>query len=318
VFFDLPLDQLRTYRSESVEAADFDAFWSRTIAESRALTSPPTVIPYDAGLASVDVFDVRFAGFNGEAIAAWLTVPKGAPPRTTVVQYHGYSGSRGFPFDNLMWSAAGYAHLSMDSRGQGWALNDGGVTADVATVTPGPPGLMTRGIGSPDTYYYRRLFTDAALAVDFVRGYEPLRSSQVLIAGGSQGGGISIAVAGLVDGLVAALPDVPFLCDYRRAVEVTDCYPYREIADYCQAYRDQVDQVFETLSYFDGTAFAARATASTLFSVALMDQVCPPSTVFAAYNAWAGPKDIAVYEFNGHEGGGPYHRRRQLSFVAGL
>ena len=95
MFFDLPLDQLRTRRSESPEPADFDAFWSRTLAESRALTSPPTITAYDSGLASVDVFDVRFAGFNGEPIAAWLTVPKGAPPRTTVVQYHGYSGSRG-------------------------------------------------------------------------------------------------------------------------------------------------------------------------------------------------------------------------------
>ena len=46
-----------------------------------------------------------------------------------------------------------------------------------------------------------------------------------------------------------------------------------------------------------------------------MDETCPPSTVFAAYNAYAAGKDIAVYEFNGHEGGGPYHRRRQLSLL---
>ena len=318
MFFDLPLEQLRTRRSESPEPADFDAFWSRTLAESRALTSPPTITAYDSGLASVDVFDVRFAGFNGEPIAAWLTVPKGAPPRTTVVQYHGYSGSRGLPFENLMWSAAGYAHLSVDNRGQGWGHNDTGVTPDIAAVTPGPPGLMTRGIAAPDSYYYRRLFTDAVLAVDFVRGYEPLATSQIVVVGGSQGGGITIAVAGLVEGLAGALPDVPFLCDYRRAVAISDAYPYREISDYCQAYRNQVDTVFGTLAYFDGTAFAARATAPTLFSVALMDQVCPPSTVFAAYNVWAGPKDIAVFEFNGHEGGGTYHRRRQLAFVAGL
>ena len=114
------------------------------------------------------------------------------------------------------------------------------------------------------------------------------------------------------------LPDYPFLCDYRRAVAITDSYPYREISDYCQAYRDQVGHVFETLAYFDGTSFAARATAPTLFSVALMDQVCPPSTVFAAYNVYGGSKDIGVYEFNGHEGGGPYHRRRQLAFLQNL
>jgi cephalosporin-C deacetylase len=319
VFFDLPLDQLRTVRPRSVEPPDFDAFWASTLAGSRAQASPATVTPYDAGLRTVDVFDVRFAGFGGQPIAAWLILPRGIQPEVTLVQYLGYSLGRSFPTDHLVWAAAGHAVLVVDSRGQGWAVNENsGATADVGTIPPQRPGLMTRGIDSPDNYYYRRLFTDAALAVDFVRGYEPLRGTKVVVHGGSQGGGISLAVAGLVDGLAGAMPDVPFLCDYRRAVEITDDYPYREIADYCQAYRNSVDQVFATLAYFDGTSFAARATAPTLFSVALMDPVCPPSTVFAAYNVYAGSKEIEVYEFNGHEGGGPYHRRRQLGFLDAL
>ena len=209
---------------------------------------------------SVDVFDVRFSGFNGEQIAAWLTVPKGAPPRTTVVQYHGYSGSRGFPFDNLMWSAAGYAHLSMDSRGQGWALDDVGVTPDIAAVTPRP----ARAHDARHRVAGQLLLPAAVHRRGPCRRLRPRATSRcdtrIVVAGGSQGGGITIAVAGLVDGLAGALPDVPFLCDYRRAVAITDAYPYREISDYCQAYRDQVDTVFGTLAYFDGTAFAARAT----------------------------------------------------------
>ena len=43
------------------------------------------------------------------------------------------------------------------------------------------------------------------------------------------------------------MSDVPFLCDYRRAVEITDAYPYREISDYLQGFRDRVDQTFATL-----------------------------------------------------------------------
>jgi cephalosporin-C deacetylase len=319
VFNDLPLDELHKVRPRSVEPADFDAFWASTLAESRALTRPPTLTPYDSGLLAVEVFDVRFAGFGGEPIAAWLMVPKGITPTVTIVQYQGYSLGRSFPTENVTWGAAGHALLIVDSRGQGWNVGGGnGATPDNATLPPQVPGLMTRGIDAPDNYYYRRLFTDAALAVDFVRGYEPLRDTKVVVCGGSQGGGISLAVAGLVDGLAGVLPDVPFLCDYRRAVEMTDAYPYREITDYLQSYRDQVDQVFATLAYFDGTSFATRASAPALFSVALMDEVCPPSTVFAAYNAYAAGKDIAVYAFNGHEGGGAYQRRRQLDFVNDL
>ena len=258
---------------------------------------------------------MRFAGFGGEPVAAWLIVPTGITPAVTVVQYLGYSLGRGFPTDHLMVPSAGHALLVMDSRGQGWFPESTGDTYDTATMPPQRPGLMTRGIDSPGNHYYRRLFTDAALAVDVVRGHELLRDTRIVVHGISQGGGIALAVSGLAPGLAGVMSDVPFLCDYRRAVEITDAYPYREISDYLQGFRDRVDQTFATLAYFDATSFVARATAPALFSVALMDETCPPSTVFAAYNAYAAGKDIAVYEFNGHEGGGPYHRRRQLSLL---
>ncbi len=80
------------------------------------------------------------------------------------------------------------------------------------------------------------------------------------------------------------MPDVPFLCHYRRATEIMDTFPYNEIGNYCKTHRDKVETVFRTLSYFDGVNFAARAKAQALFSVGLMDMVCPPSTVYAAYN----------------------------------
>jgi cephalosporin-C deacetylase len=52
-----------------------------------------------------------------------------------------------------------------------------------------------------------------------------------------------------------------------------------------------------------------------LFSVALMDQTCPPSTVYAAYNAYAGPKQMLVYPFNDHEGGQAFHQVEQLQWL---
>jgi cephalosporin-C deacetylase len=316
MFFDLPLDDLPSVTPRGTVPGDFDAFWTATLAEARAATRPPTVTPVDVGLRTIDTFDVRFAGFNGEPIAAWLMLPRGITPTVTVVQYQGYSLGRSFPIENTTWCSAGHALLIVDSRGQGWNVgNGGGAAPDVATLPPQVPGLMTRGIDAPANYYYRRLFTDAVMAVDFIRSYEPLAGTRVVAHGGSQGGGITLAVAGLVDDLAGVMPDVPFLCDYRRAVEITDAYPYREISDYLQGFRDQVESVFATLSYFDGAAFATRASAPALFSVALMDEVCPPSTVFAAYNSYAADKEMAVYEFNGHEGGGPYHRRRQLAFL---
>ena len=69
-------------------------------------------------------------------------------------------------------------------------------------------------------------------------------------------------------------------------------------------HRGEVDQVFSTLSYLDVVNHAKRVTAPALFSVGLVDDITPASTVFAAFNHYAGPKQIEVYPFNGHDGGG--------------
>jgi len=82
------------------------------------------------------------------------------------------------------------------------------------------------------------------------------------------------------------MPDVPFLCDFPRAVRIAIRDPSPEIARYLKIHRDHVYQVFATLSYFDGTVLGRRATA--LFSVARMDEICPPSTVYAAFHAFGG------------------------------
>jgi cephalosporin-C deacetylase len=105
------------------------------------------------------------------------------------------------------------------------------------------------------------------------------------------------------------------LCHYRRAVEITDADPYGELVKYLKIQRNKIEQVFQTLSYFDGVNFATRARARALFSVALMDEICPPSTVFAAYNYLAGPKEIRVYEFNHHEGGESYQTLEKIKFA---
>jgi cephalosporin-C deacetylase len=138
----------------------------------------------------------------------------------------------------------------------------------------------------------------------------------VAVTGASQGGGLSLAVAALADGVAAVMPDVPFLCDFRRSSQVALTDPYLEIVRYLAAHRDLEEVAFRTLAYFDGAVLARRATAPALFSVALMDETCPPSTVYAAYNAYAGPKDIATYPYNDHEGGEAFHRSRQAAWLA--
>lgn len=175
---------------------------------------------------------------------------------------------------------------------------------------------MTRGITDPEAYYYRRVYTDAVRLVDAVAGLPFVDASRIAVTGGSQGGGISIATAALNDTVAAVMPDVPFLCDFPRAITLTPEAPFTEITRYLSVHRDEEERVLGTLSYFDGAVLARRITVPAYVSVALMDEVVLPSTVFAAFNAMASPdKTIEVYGYNGHEGGGFRHWHRQLDWL---
>jgi cephalosporin-C deacetylase len=313
--FDLPYDELVDHRTGTRAPDDLSQFWADTLTEAREAAVPTTLEPVDTGLRLVDTWDVTFSGFGGAPIKAWLHLPAGrSEPAPVMVRYQGYGGGRGLPHRVPMWPLAGYVCLDVDTRGQGSASRPGH-TPDPAGSAPAHPGYLTRGILDPVTYYYRRVFTDAVLAVDAAKAMPGVNPERVAVSGGSQGGGIAIAVAGLRDDLTAVVTDVPFLSEFRRASEVASEAPYTELAAYLAVHRDHLEQAFATLAYFDASVLAATAQAPALFSVALMDEICPPSTVYAAYNSYAGPKEITVYPYNDHKGGEEFQEAVQLDFV---
>lgn len=318
--FDLPLEALYDYRPTVAEPDDFDDFWGQTLAEAHQRSLNARFEPVDYGLRTVQTYDVSFAGYGGQMVKGWLILPRGADaPLPGVLEFIGYGGGRGYPFHWLMWPSAGYAFMVMDTRGQGSAWQRGDTPDLPDGANPAYPGFMTQGILHPTTYYYRRVFTDAARAVEAFLTHPLVDQQRVAVTGGSQGGGISLAAAGLLPQQVrVVMPDVPFLCHFRRAVEITPDAPYTEITRYLSVHRDRTEAAFHTLSYFDGVNFAKRLRARALFSVGLMDTVCPPSTVFAAYNAVTTPKEMRVYPFNNHEGGGADHAHAKLQFLQAL
>jgi cephalosporin-C deacetylase len=315
--FDMPQSQLEQYLPNVPEPADFDAFWQESLTQTRQHALNAQFVPYQNSYHTVDVFDVTFAGWAGQPIKGWFLLPKHRTgPIPCVIEYIGYGGGRSYPNDWLLWSSRGYAHFVMDTRGQGSAWSRGDTPdPEPADTNPHHPGFMTRGIRNKHSYYYRRVFCDAVRAIEAARSHIDVDATRIAVTGGSQGGGIAIAAAGLTTDVNVAMPDVPFLCHYRRASEITDSNPYSEISRYLMTHREAVEQVFETLSYFDGINFAKRANATALFSVGMMDDICPPSTVYAAYNHWQGHKEMSVWRYNRHEGGGTYQSQDKMHFM---
>ena len=301
------------YRSTQHEPADFDAFWNATLSEARAIDVDVTLSPANTALVTLDVYDVSFRGFAGDRIRAWLRLPRErSGPLPGVVQFFGYGNGRGHALRDLRWASAGYAHLVVDARGQGHGDTDD----PQATGGPSAGEFLTRGIRSREEYYYRRVFTDAVRAVDAMRSIGLVDGDRIVALGASQGGGIALAMTGLVPELRAAVIQAPFLCELNRAPQLTSEYPYSVLTEHFAARRGDVDRSLETLAYFDGVNFARRSQAPALFSIGLADLIAPPETGYAAYHAYAGPKQLVAWPYNGHEAGGEVDEEHGLAFVA--
>ena len=305
-FIDWPLKKLKTYKPKLTREKDFESFWKKNHAESKKQPLNPEFIKIDYPVKTLDVYKVFFDGFGGGRICGWFVSPKVSKNNPAILCVHGYSGGKGFVYDWIGWALQGYTIFSLDTRGQF------GESQDHAKYPAGHfSGWMTQGILDPDTYYYKYVYMDGVRAIDLLETRKEVDPKRIGVMGASQGGGLSIAAAALAGKRIkTAMPDVPYLCHYRRAVEVATGNPYLELCNYMRFKPQDEERIFKTLSYFDGMNLAPMITAKTLVSVGLTDGICPPSTVFAAYNHMKCRKELAVYDYWAHEVLGPQNEKR--------
>jgi cephalosporin-C deacetylase len=309
----MPLGELKKYKPALTRRKDFDTFWEKNVraAVRQPLNAAFEPHPYPAR--GVKVSRVTFDGYEGGRIAGWRLEPDWRGPHPALVVYHGYSWRAPGLFNLLAWAQQGFVVVATDCRGQ-----VGGST-DAAIYPEGHrPGFMTEGILDKDTYYYRYAYCDCVRAIELAAGLDSVDADRIGVTGVSQGGGLSLAATALAARRVKLCGScVPYLCHYRRAVDMAE-YPYREIAEYIRAWPDREEKVYETLSYFDNLNLADRIRARVLISVGLWDLICPPSTVYATINHMKCRKEVLVHPCTGHEETDDWRERLFAFMVEGL
>jgi cephalosporin-C deacetylase len=313
--FDLPIEELKEYKPELTKEANFDEFWDGILEESKQYPLNPELNPIDYPIDAVKVYDVYFNGFRNSRVHGRLVLPKEASATNkvpVVVYYHGYNWNSLVISHAFKCTIMGYGCLMMDVRGQDVQSPDhnnydnGGVS-----------GWMTKGILNHNNYYYLYAYMDSVRAIEFLKTIEVVNCDRIAVEGGSQGGGLALAVGALSKDVKAVMADIPYLCHFRRAVRMSTDGPFNEIYHYFKIHDSlhrTEEQVYRTLSYFDGMNLATRIKADTLISVGLEDTICPPSTGFAAYNHIDAKKEIRVYSEYGH-GGFSVHEEEKIAFV---
>ncbi len=293
---DMPLEQMRKYLPPLYREADFEPYWKSTIAEALQQPLNAELIPYHFPSKGVQAYAVRFDGFGGGRLAGWYLRPDSRGKMPGVCFYHGYSGRAPRPLDLVSFASQGICVLSMDCRGQN------GQSQDAAVYPEGyQMGWMTQGIREPSKYYYRYVYADAVRALELLARREEVDEKRIAITGISQGGGLTLAAAALSERPVLALPDIPYLCDYRRATSIAGAGPYLEIPTFLKSFPGLTEQAFRTLSYCDCVNLAPWIKCRTVICNCLWDDVCPPSTIFAVYNHMVSEKQMEIYPYHKHE-----------------
>lgn len=305
--FDFSLEKLHTYTGINPRPADFDAYWDQALAEMRALDAQVELVPASFQAPNAECFDLFFTGVGGARVHAKLLHPKHQQGRgPAVVMFHGYTGDSGEWSDKLNYVGQGFTVAALDCRGQGGLSEDaGGVKGNTQH------GHIIRGLeeavdGHPEKLLFRQIFLDTAQLAKIVMEMPNVDPNRVGATGGSQGGALTVACAALEPRIQRVAPVFPFLSDYRRVWEMDQAVnAYSELKEYFRHFdplHEKEDAIFEALGYIDIKNMTNRICGETMWTIGLMDTICPPSTQFAAYNKIEVKKSMVVYPDFGHEG----------------
>lgn len=299
---DMCLEELKQYQGSTPRPADFDAYWERALQELDK--TDPAVKLQPAAFASpvADCYDMYFTGVGGAQIYAKLLVPKNIQGTTSaMLHFHGFGCASSEWVYYLPYAASGMVVAAMDCRGQGGKSEDvGGVIGSTRM------GHITRGLlDDADKLLYRQIFLDTAQLARIVMAMPEVDETRVGASGGSQGGALTLACAALEPRIRLAMPRYPYLCDYKRVWDMDlDVAAYEDIRDFFRwsdPRHEREEEFFTKLGYIDLQNLAPRIKAEVIMATGLMDNICPPSTQFAAFNKMTCPKKNVIYPDFAHE-----------------
>jgi len=293
------------YAPEGIEPAvpnppDFDAFWAEAKAGLAKLPIDARLTPKpELSTGKVDAYQVSLQNVGSDAKGASrfygiLAVPK-AEGRFPALMNPPGAGAR--PYRGLVDVAErGYITLQVGIHGIPVDLPAEVYEGLLAGAFGSGRGYTAFNLDDRDRYYYRRVYLGCLRANDFLVSHPKWDGKNLIVTGGSQGGALTIVTAGLDPRVTALAPYYPALSDlagYLKGRAGGWPHIFKE-----EAHRTEAK--IRTAAYYDVVNFARRVKAPGLYSWGWNDEVCPPTSMHAAYNVVAAPKQLLLAAETGH------------------
>lgn len=271
---------------------DFDAFWDEQKAALSQVAMESTLTPVDSPVEGVEVFDVQVECL-GKPVSGYLGRPKDAKPKSlpAILTVHG-AGVGSASLGRMQWAAREGGMLALDINAHG--IPNGQPAAFYTELRQGKlKGYPHVGRQDREECYFKGMFLRVVRAIDFLTAQPEWDGKTLIVYGSSQGGFQAIAAAGLDARVSFICAGVPAGCDHTGSkADRISGWPKLVPIDV----EGEADpRILQSARYFDCVNFAARAECEgAAVTVGLIDRTCPPTSVYAAFNALEIPKTMHV------------------------
>ena len=227
-------------------------------------------------------------------IRGYYFVPNTTGKHAAVLHLPGYSN--GYQdLSGFMKNRENVIELALCVRGHG-------ISADVFNPGFGIPGIWGYQLCNENEAAYRGIYMDCVRAVEFLLSRPEVDASRIGVMGGSQGGGLTLATAGLCSAEIKACSFFdPFPCDTRDHLRIrTMCN--REFKNFLDYYKNECafEDALKVQDLLDTKGFAAWIKCPVFFVTSLFDDDAPPHMGFSAYNRISAPKHFKIFPGLGH------------------
>ena len=280
---------------------NFEKFWSRQLKKMRKCKVDAQLTPaeFPSNVSRFqDKCELHALTINmpeGRPVHAYISWPKNADPASLpiMIYLHGAGYSRSNASNAVRWAAKANGVIAIDINAHGYPDDQPKEYYD-ALAKGELKDYRSRKVTDHESFYFRLMYLRAVRALDFATTLPMWDGKRIMTMGGSQGGAQAIAVASIDKRVGAVYAHVPAVTDLAGHLQNhRGGWPKY---DRQMKKKDNLENEMAVLPYYDGAIMIQHTKAKLWIEAGLIDSVCPPECVIAAFNVAVSP-DKTLYTF---------------------